>query len=32
MYQFPEIRKGAFTLPKVRPAYADVLSGLIGGA
>jgi len=30
MYQFPEIRKGAFTLPRVRPTYADVLSGLMG--
>lgn len=30
MHQFPEVRKGAFTLAKVRPTYADVLSGLMG--
>lgn len=29
MYQFPEIRKGAFAVAKVRPTYADVLSGLM---
>lgn len=30
MYQFPEVRKGSFTVARVRPTYADVLSGLMG--